>query len=83
MWDSYGAGMVALQVVKLEEGINESVEVGPQNFLPTTPKCKESSDVVESKRVQDVFVSVNMAERQIGVNYLMRSGENVDRYVKF
>jgi hypothetical protein len=83
VWDSYGAGMVALQVVKLEEGINETVEVGPQNLLPTTPKCKEAKDVIESKRVQDVFVSVNMAERQIGVNYLMRSGESIDRYVRF
>ncbi|KAF2111685.1 hypothetical protein BDV96DRAFT_649663 [Lophiotrema nucula] len=83
VWDSFGAGMVALQCVKLEEGIAEIVDLGPENWLPLNNKCKDATDIVERKRVQDVFVSVNMAERQIGVNYLMRSGESLDRYVKF
>lgn len=83
VWDSFGAGMVALQVVKLEEGIGEIVDLGQDNWLPLNPKCKEGGDIAEGRRVQDVFVSVNMAERQIGVNYLMRSGECLDRYVKF
>ncbi|KAF2872183.1 hypothetical protein BDV95DRAFT_38257 [Massariosphaeria phaeospora] len=83
VWDSFGAGMVALQCVKLEEGIDQIVDLGPDNWLPLTSKCTEGADVAERRRVQDVFVSVNMAERQIGVNYLMRSGESLDRYVKF
>ncbi|KAF2735009.1 hypothetical protein EJ04DRAFT_512011 [Polyplosphaeria fusca] len=83
VWDSFGAGMVALQCVKLEEGISDVVDLGPENWLPLSNKCKECSDIQEARRVQDVFVSVNMAERQIGVNYLLRSGESLDRYVKF
>ena len=83
VWDSYGAAMVALQCIKLEEGMDPGVELGTDNWLPLTTKCKESSNVEEKKRVQDVFVSVNMADRQIGVNYLMRSGDAFDRYVKF
>lgn len=75
--------MVALQVVKLEEGINEIVDLGENNWLPIHPKYQEGSQVTESTRVQDVFVQVNMAERQIGVNYLLRNGQNLDRYVKF
>jgi hypothetical protein len=75
--------MVALQCIKLEEGMDPGVELGTDNWLPLTTKCKESSNVEEKKRVQDVFVSVNMADRQIGVNYLMRSGDAFDRYVKF
>jgi hypothetical protein len=75
--------MVALQVVKLEEGIAEMVDLGPDNWLPLNPKFKEAKDVAEGSRVQDVFVSVNMAERKVGCNYLMRSGESLDRYVKF
>lgn len=83
VWDSFGAGMVALQCVKLEEGIDQVMDLGSENWLPLTPRCKHSADVPEKRRVQDVFVSVNMAERQIGVNYLMRSGEALDRYVRF
>lgn len=83
VWDSNGAGMVAVQVVKLEEGINDTVELGPDNWLPLKSSCKEAGDVPDDVRVQDVFVSVNMAERRIGVNYLMRSGASFDRYVKF
>ncbi|KAJ4305149.1 hypothetical protein N0V90_000680 [Kalmusia sp. IMI 367209] len=60
--------MVALQCIKLEEGMDPGVELGSNNWLPLTAKCKDSSDVEERKRVQDVFVSVNMADRQIGVN---------------
>lgn len=75
--------MVAVQVVKLEEGINDTVELGPDNWLPLKSSCKEAGDVPDDVRVQDVFVSVNMAERRIGVNYLMRSGASFDRYVKF
>ncbi|KAF2263728.1 hypothetical protein CC78DRAFT_533736 [Lojkania enalia] len=82
VWDSYGAGMVAIQCVKLEEGLAEVVEPGPDNWLPLGHKCKSASDISEERRVQDVFVSVNMAERQVGVNYLLRSGESFDRYVK-
>lgn len=83
VWDSSGAAMVALQCIKLEEGMDPSIEPGADNWLPLTTKCKDSSGVEEKKRVQDVFVSVNMADRQIGVNYLMRSGDAIDRYVKF
>lgn len=75
--------MVALQCVKLEEGIDQVIDLGADNWLPLTPKCKEMGDIEEKRRVQDVFVSVNMAERQIGVNYLMRSGDALDRWVKF
>lgn len=75
--------MVALQCLKLEEGIDQVTDLGPENWLPLSPKYKDSSDVEEKRRVQDIFVSVNMAERQIGVNYLMRSGEALDRYVRF
>lgn len=83
VWDSFGAGMVSLQCVKIEEGIDATVDLGPDNWLPLNPECTDGSQVPEIKRVQDVFVSVNMTERQIGVNYLLRSGETVDRYVKF
>ena len=82
-WDSFGAGMVALQCIKLEEGMDPATELGPENWLPLNPKCKGAEDVVEAKRVQDIFVGVNMAERQIGVNYLLRSGEALDRMLKF
>jgi hypothetical protein len=82
-WDSFGAGMVALQCIKLEEGMDQSTELGPEDWLPLSPKCKSKEEIVEGKRVQDIFVSVNMAERQIGVNYLMRSGEAIDKYVRF
>jgi len=83
VWDSYGAGLVALQCIKIEEGIDQNVEVGTDNWLRFSPKCKDSSDVEERRRVQELFVSVNMADRQIGVNYLMRSGDAFDRSVKF
>lgn len=83
VWDSFGAAMVALNCIKLEEGMDSSVEPGPDNWLPLTTKCRDSSHVEESKRVQDLFVNVNMADRQIGINYLMRSGDAIDRYVKF
>jgi hypothetical protein len=83
VWDSYGAAMVALNCVKTEEGIDADVDLGPENWLPLNSRCNDSGDISESKRVQDVFVQVNMAERQIGVNYLLRSGESLDRYVKF
>jgi hypothetical protein len=75
--------MVALQIIKLEEGIGEMVELDPDNWLPLNPKIKEAKDVPEASRVQDVFVSVNMAERKVGCNYLMQRGESLDRYVKF
>ncbi|KAF1978557.1 hypothetical protein BU23DRAFT_227505 [Bimuria novae-zelandiae CBS 107.79] len=83
VWDSVGAAMVALQCIKLEEGMDPGIELGADHWLPITTKCRDSSSVEERKRVQDVFVSVNMADRQIGVNYLMRSGDAFDRYVKF
>ncbi|KAF2712408.1 hypothetical protein K504DRAFT_488842 [Pleomassaria siparia CBS 279.74] len=83
VWDSLGAGMVALNCVKIEEGIDNATELGDGNWLPMGKSVKEMKDVHERKRVQDVFVQVNMAERQIGVNYLLRSGESLDRYVKF
>jgi hypothetical protein len=75
--------MVAALCVKLEEGIDPATELGPDNWLPLSPKCKDVRDVQEKRRVQDVFICVNMAERHIAVNYLMRSGEALDRYVKF
>jgi len=83
VWDSFGAGLVALNCLKLEEGIDPTVDVGPGNWLPLNPRCKDMRDIVEGKRVQDVFVQVNIAEQKIGVNYLLRSGENLDRYVNF
>ncbi|KAF2473343.1 uncharacterized protein BDR25DRAFT_302281 [Lindgomyces ingoldianus] len=82
VWDSFGAGMVALQCVKLEEGLDEVFDLGPENWLPLG-RCSAGDDIAEPRRVQDVFVSVNMAERHIAVNYLMRSGESIDRYVEF
>ncbi|KAF2191044.1 hypothetical protein K469DRAFT_720016 [Zopfia rhizophila CBS 207.26] len=82
VWDSFGAGMVALQCVKLEEGLDEVFDLGPENWLPLGT-CKDGGEVEEQRRVQDVFVSVNMAERHIAVNYLLRNGENLNRYVKF
>ncbi|ORY10403.1 hypothetical protein BCR34DRAFT_602119 [Clohesyomyces aquaticus] len=82
VWDSFGAGMVSLQCVKLEEGLDEGVDLSYDNWLPLG-KFKSGTDIPEPKRVQDVFVAVNMAERQIAVNYHMRSGLKVDRYVKF
>lgn len=83
MWDSYGAGMVALQCVKLEENIADRVDIGPDNWLPLSPNVKQGADVPESRRVQNVFVAVQMAEMKIVVNYVLRSGENFDRYVSF
>jgi len=82
-WDSFGAGMVALQCIKLEEGIDQATELGPGNWLPLNPKCKGREEIEDSRRVQDIFVGVNMAERQVGVNYVMRSGEALNRYIKF
>ncbi|KAF2274122.1 uncharacterized protein EI97DRAFT_382041, partial [Westerdykella ornata] len=107
VWDSYGAGMVALQVVKLEEGIGEMVELDEGGWLPLSNNTNAGVEgcgfaggsagggggemgsgggfahIREEKRVVDVFVSVSVGERQIGVNYLMGSGESVDRYVRF
>ena len=83
VWDSYGAGMVALQCLKLEENIPDRVELGPDNWLPLSPTIQQGSDIPESRRVQNVFVAVNMADRKIVVNYVLRSGENFDRYVPF
>ena len=75
--------MVALQCIKLEEGIDQATELGPGNWLPLNPKCKGREEIEDSRRVQDIFVGVNMAERQVGVNYVMRSGEALNRYIKF
>ncbi|KAL1610256.1 hypothetical protein SLS60_001921 [Paraconiothyrium brasiliense] len=83
VWDSFGAAMVALNCIKLEEGMDPAVELGADNWLPLTSKCRDSSQVEENKRVQDVFVNVNMADRQIGVNYMMCNGVPVEKYVKF
>ncbi|KAH7139380.1 hypothetical protein B0J11DRAFT_516671 [Dendryphion nanum] len=83
VWDSYGAGMVALQCIKLEENIAERVELGPDNWLPTSPKVQRGPDIPEHKRVEDVFAAVNMKDRKIVVNYRLRNGENMDRYVTF
>lgn len=75
--------MVALNCIKLEESMDFNVDPGADNWLPLSSKCRDSSQVEESKRVQDVFVNVNMADRQIGVNYMMCNGVPVERYVKF
>ncbi|KAF2644831.1 hypothetical protein P280DRAFT_466094 [Massarina eburnea CBS 473.64] len=83
VWDSFGAGMVALQCVKLEEGMDEMVDLGSMNWLPLNERFRQCADVVEKRRVQDVFVSVNMKEGSIGVNYLMRNGDALDRVLKF
>lgn len=83
VWDSYGAGLVALQIVKLEEGLDQMQDVGPTNWLPLGKKFKEGMSIEEKRRVQDVFVSVNMKEGYIGVNYLTRSGDTFDRYLRF
>ncbi|CAI6340051.1 unnamed protein product [Periconia digitata] len=83
VWDSYAAGLVALQIVKLEEGLDQMHDVGPTNWLPLGKDYKEGIHVEEKRRVQDVFISVNMGERCIGVNYLVRSGQAFDRVLKF
>jgi hypothetical protein len=83
VWDSFGAAMVALHCIKLEEGMDLAVDPGIDNWLPLTSKCRDSSQIEESKRVQDVFVNVNMADRQIGVNYMMSNGVPVEKYVRF
>jgi hypothetical protein len=83
VWDSFGAGMVAVNTTKLEEGLSDTVELGPDNWLPLGSKVTKCSAVPEEKRVGEIFVSVNMNERQIGCNYMMRNGDCFDRYVKF
>ncbi|KAF9740144.1 hypothetical protein PMIN06_003765 [Paraphaeosphaeria minitans] len=83
VWDSFGAAMVAINCIKLEEGMDLAVDLGADNWLPLTSKCRDSSQVEESKRVQTVFVNVNMADRQIGVNYMMCNGVPIEKYVNF
>jgi hypothetical protein len=82
-WDSFGAGMVAMQCIKMEEGIDAATELGPDNWLPLSPTCTDAEQIEDEKRVDNIFVSVNQGERQIGVNYLMRSGEAFDRMLTF
>ncbi|KAF1959560.1 hypothetical protein CC80DRAFT_590776 [Byssothecium circinans] len=55
VWDSYGAGLVALQYVKLEEGMDQAVDLGRMNWLPLKEGCGECGDVEEMGRVRDVF----------------------------
>lgn len=74
--------MVALQCVKLEEGLDDVFDIGIENWLPLG-RCKDARDIHIGRRIQEVFVSVNMVERHIAVNYLLQSGEGIDRYVKF
>lgn len=75
--------MIALQAIKLEEGLDEVTEPGPDNWLPLSKNCRVPKDVREEKRVQDVFVQINVRERCIAVDYMLRSGEGVSRYVRF
>jgi hypothetical protein len=75
--------MVAMQCIKMEEGMDPATELGPDNWLPLSPTCTDAEQIEDERRVDNIFVSVNQGERQIGVNYLMRSGEAFDRMLTF
>ncbi|PVI06225.1 hypothetical protein DM02DRAFT_610185 [Periconia macrospinosa] len=83
VWDSFGAGLVALQVVKTEEGLDPMQDVGPDNWLPLGRNPKEGINIDEKKRVEDVFVSVNMKDRCIGLNYLTKGGAAFEKNLSF
>ncbi|KAF2198232.1 hypothetical protein GQ43DRAFT_483475 [Delitschia confertaspora ATCC 74209] len=81
-WDSFGAGMVALQCVKIEEGLDEVFDLGPDNWLPLSA-VRSAGEIGEMKRVQDVWVSVTgMPDRNVCMKYLMSNGEVVEMNVE-
>ena len=62
--------------------MDQAIDLGPMNWVPLKQGFSACADVGEMRRVQDVFVSVNVRESSIGVNYLMRNGDALDRFLR-
>ncbi|KAF2747350.1 hypothetical protein M011DRAFT_56878 [Sporormia fimetaria CBS 119925] len=83
VWDSHGAGLVALEVLKLEEGLPESVSPGPDHWVPLSARVRDAGQVGEARRIKDVFVRVDMEKRRIEGVFVGGVGGEVRKNVKF
>lgn len=76
VWDSYGAGMVALQCMLKEENIEVNHSLKFENeAVEMRGKVKGCRDVPEAARVRDIFVEVKVVEGKIDLVYSMTTGE--------
>ncbi|OCK86259.1 hypothetical protein K432DRAFT_387935 [Lepidopterella palustris CBS 459.81] len=95
VWDSIGAAAVAVEVVKIEEGLEE-VEVGDsvggggvpgldsRGWLPLG-RIREAAEIPESARVGDVITTVSVLRREVKVVFVrgVEALEKFERVVKF
>lgn len=74
VWDSLGAGLVAVEIIKREEGLR-GAQIGPKNWLPLNPVCKGPKDVLEADRVKDLFIGVDIGKGFVDLTFAMTNGE--------
>jgi hypothetical protein len=73
VWDSFAAGMVALQCMRREEGLSKAASSSSENVGfdgdwgvgERNPGIESCVDVKEERRVRDVFVEVKMEEGRV------------------
>ena len=80
VWDSFGAGMVALQCMKKEEGLPSVSEIP---YSIPSPTIRASSDVPEHRRVRAIVVAVKVVDGKIDLAYSMTTGESVREEVVY
>lgn len=73
IWDSLGAGLVAVEWLKKEEGINLG-ELPADNWVPLTPSCQDSKHIPEWRRVKDVHIAVDLVQGRIDLTYAKVDG---------
>jgi hypothetical protein len=74
VWDSLGAGMVALQCMTKEEGLPAHLSLNG-DMMRRNPAIRECKDVREELRVKDIFVKVKMKEGKMDLVYSLTTGE--------
>ncbi|KAJ4377883.1 hypothetical protein N0V83_000713 [Neocucurbitaria cava] len=77
VWNSVGAGIVGLDWLKQEEGLNDDDgAVGRLSVVPPlTPGVQVAADVPEDRRVLDVYIRVYAEEGLAGFSYKRKGGE--------
>lgn len=74
-WDSLGAGLVAAECLKKEEGL-EHVDIPANNWIPMNTGITQCADVQEKDRVLDVQPGINLALGHMRLAYNMANGES-------
>ncbi|CAO2647876.1 Nn.00g087980.m01.CDS01 [Neocucurbitaria sp. VM-36] len=73
VWNSVGAGIVGLDWLKQEEGL-EHVDLQQDNWVPLTSGVRRAGDVPEERRVLDVHLKVDAEEGSMAFTYKKLNG---------